>query len=281
MVNTSASILFGAAVAVSTLFANTAIACSTETRCEVKDGDYVIAKPATAPIGAVIFIHGFGGSGEGVLRNTGMTNAVLGRGYVLAAPSGLKMTGRNGGSWSFHPDRPQRRDEIVFINSVRDDLINTHGIDPDKILLSGFSIGGSMTSYLACAAPDSFQAYAPVGGSFWRPHPESCEGPVRLLHTHGWTDGTVPLEGRILRGTSLDDPDALAQGDVFHAMEIWREANDCINLKADRFETNGPYWRRAWDRCVPDSALELAIFPGGHIIPKGWADMALDWFEAL
>jgi polyhydroxybutyrate depolymerase len=160
-------------------------------------------------------------------------------------------------------------------------LIAKHGIDPDKILLSGFSIGGSMTSYLACAAPDSFPAYAPIGGSFWRPHPTGCEGDVRLLHTHGWSDGTVPLEGRLLRGTDINDVGALAQGDVFHAMEIWRAANDCVHLKADRFDTSGPFWRRAWDRCLPGSALELALFPGGHVIPKGWAKMALDWFENL
>ena len=259
-----------------------ASACTTNTPCVVADGEYFVATPdGETPDSAVIFIHGFGGSGAGVFRNTGLTNSVLDRGYLLAAPSGLKMPDRNGGSWSFHPDRAQRRDEIAFITSVRDDLIAKHGIDPDKILLSGFSIGGSMTSYLACAAPDSFPAYAPIGGSFWRPHPTGCEGDVRLLHTHGWSDGTVPLEGRLLRGTDINDVGALAQGDVFHAMEIWRTANDCVHLKADRFDTSGPFWRRAWDRCLPGSALELALFPGGHVIPKGWAKMALDWFENL
>ena len=46
--------------------------------------------------------------------------------------------------------------------SVRDDAIARHGIDPDRIILSGFSVGGSMTAYLACAAPEAFAAYAPV-----------------------------------------------------------------------------------------------------------------------
>ena len=260
---------------------SSASACATDTPCNVELGEYFIATPDATTDSAVIFIHGFGGSGKGVFRNTGLTNAVLDRGYMLAAPSGLKMPNRNGGSWSFHPERTERRDEIAFITSVRDDLIDNHGIDPDKILLTGFSIGGSMTSYLACAAPDTFPAYAPIGGSFWRPHPTGCEGHVRLLHTHGWTDGTVPLEGRLLRGNDINDVGALAQGDVFHAMDIWRTANDCVHFKADRFDTSGPFWRRAWDRCLPGSALELALFPGGHVIPKGWADMALDWFENL
>jgi len=258
-------------------------ACSEATPCDVADGEYLIAMPegAESDVPAVVFIHGFGGSGEGVMRNRGMVDAIVDRGYAVIAPSGLGMQGRSGGSWSFRPGGTQRRDEVAFITSVRDDAIDRHGIDADRIILSGFSIGGSMTAYLACAAPQTFAAYAPLGGNFWRPHPVECTGPVRMLHTHGWTDGTVPLEGRVFGGKNSRDPGAVSQGDVFAALGIWRETNECFQLKADRFETSGYYLRRAWDRCAPGSALEFALFPGGHVIPQGWADMVLDWFEGL
>ena len=274
---------FSAALALFGLFGGAAQACSESTPCVVENGEYFATMPTEQdPLkGIVIFIHGFGGSGEGVFRNTGLVESVLARGYGLVAPSGMKMPDRGGGSWSFHPNLPQRRDEVAFISAVRDDVIERFDVPKESILLSGFSIGGSMTSYLACQDPDAFFAYAPVGGSFWRPHPDGCAGDVRLLHTHGWTDGTVPLEGRVLRGADIRDVGALAQGDVFHAMDIWRETNDCVHLKADRFVTEGFFWRRAWDRCLQGSALELALFPGGHVIPRGWADMALDWFEGL
>lgn len=260
-------------------FVSIAEACSTETPCAVEEGEYYIARPegTDGPVPAVIFIHGYGGSGPGVFRNAGMVNQILGRGYALIAPAGLKMQGRNGGSWSFHPGRPQPRDEIAFITSVRDDAVARHGVDPDALMMAGFSIGGSMTAYLACAAPDTFEAYAPVGGNFWRPHPDNCAGPVRMLHTHGWTDGTVPLEGRIL-GSGAG---RWVQGDVFHALSIWRETNGCSQLMADNFVTDGPFLRRKWERCTPGSALEFALFPGGHVIPQGWATMAIDWFEGL
>jgi len=228
-----------------------------------------------------MFVHGFGGSGPGVLRNTGMVQAFTDRGYAVIAPSGLQRTNGNGGSWSFHPDRAQARDEIAFLTSVRDDAIAKHGLDPDHILLSGFSIGGSMTAYLACAAPDAFSAYAPLGGNFWRDHPEGCVGPVRMLHTHGWTDGTVPLEGRVLRGEDSRDPAALMQGDVFHALSIWRDANACYQLKPDSFATTGPFMIRSWTQCAQGSRLDFALFPGGHVIPNGWSGLVLDWYEAL
>lgn len=268
-------------LALSSLSPQTAFSCSQTTPCTIEGGDYFIAKPAnkSGPLPAMFFIHGFGGSGDGVFKNKGLVDAVLQRGYALIAPNGLKMAGRNGGSWSFHPDGRKKRDEIAFINAVKADAIARHGLDRDKVLLSGFSIGGSMTSYLACAAPESFKAYAPLGGSFWRPHPEGCKGPVKLLHTHGWTDGTVPLEGRFLSGNMQDSVNAVAQGDVFHAMQIWRQTNDCVHMKADRFVTKGPFWRRIWDRCAPQSALQFAIYPSGHIIPKGWSDLVIDWFD--
>lgn len=277
------SLLSLTALAVVLLGTPPALACSATTPCEVEGGTYVIELPeaSEAPAPAVMFIHGYGGSGAGVLRNRGMVDAILARGYAVIAPSGLTMQGRNGGSWSFHPERPQRRDETAFLTTVRDDAIARHGLDAERVVLSGFSIGGSMTAYLACSTPDTFSAYAPLGGNFWRPHPESCAGPVRMLHTHGWRDGTVPLEGRVLRGEDSRDPDALMQGDVSHALAIWRAANECYQLKADRFETTGAFMRRAWDRCAPGSALEFALFPGGHVIPQGWAEMMLDWYEGL
>ena len=258
-------------------------ACSTDTPCEVPNGTYHIALPdgAEEPVPAIVFLHGYGGSAEGVMRNAGMVDAMLARGYAVIAPSGLGIEGRRGGSWSFHPNIGGNRDEVAFLTDVRDSAVDRHGIDPERMVLSGFSLGGSMTAYLACAAPDTYSAYAPLGGNFWRPHPESCAGPVRMHHTHGWRDETVPLEGRVLRGADSRDPNALIQGDVYEALSIWRETNACYQLRADRFETTGPFLRRAWDRCAPGSALEFALFPGGHVIPDGWANLVIDWFEDL
>ncbi|WP_341368523.1 alpha/beta fold hydrolase [Yoonia sp. BS5-3] len=264
-------------------FGTTAQACSIDTACSVGARDYYIAMPEQTgePVPAVVYLHGAGGSGAGALRNRTMVSAFNARGFAVIAPDGVARAGRNGRGWGFHPSSGRQMDEVAFLIAVRDDAIARFGLDTDQIVLGGFSIGGSMAAYTACLAPDAFSAYAPMGGNFWRPHPVECEGPVRLLHTHGWTDGTVPLEGRVLNNVPANDPGARAQGDVFHAMSIWRETNECMYLKADRFVTEGAFWRRIWDRCADGTALELAIFPGGHRVPQGWADLVVDWFEDL
>ena len=246
--------------------------------CEIPQGSYHIALPENGETGmpAVMFLHGAGGSGDGSTRSGGMADTMNARGYAVIGPSGLKREGSNfGPGWSFHPDRPQQRDEMEFFKAVADDAASRFGVNREVVLLAGFSIGGSMTSYIACEDPEAFAAFAPVGGSFWRPHPIDCNGPVQLLHTHGWKDRTVPLEGRPLGGG------VIYQGDVWHAMGIWRAENGCEGLWADVFDTSGDFWTRKWEDCDEGTALEFVLHPGGHGIPRGWSHYALDWFEAL
>lgn len=248
-------------------------ACGMQTPCETANGSYRIALPqADGPFPVVVFLHGYGGRAESAMGG-GTARAAEARGYAFIAPEGLVRQGRNRTSWSFHPDFPAQRDEAAFLQEVLADAAARFDIDPSRSLLSGFSIGGSLASYVACARPGDFTAYAPVSGTFWRPLPESCAGPVRLLHTHGWQDQVVPLEGREIRP-------GFAQGDLFDAMALWREANACTQHYPARFAAKAGFWRRTWLDCAPGSALELALFNGGHGVPRGWSEMALDWFGA-
>ncbi|WP_376870982.1 alpha/beta hydrolase family esterase [Albirhodobacter sp. R86504] len=243
--------------------------------CQVTEGEYHVALPqGDGPHPAVVFLHGHGSSGEGTLRNAGMIDAIVARGYAVIAASGQPLEGRSGRSWGFHPDRPSARDEAQFIEAVADDAAARFDLKRDDMLLAGFSVGGSMVSYLACAHPDAFTAYAPVAGNFWRPHPAACSGPVQLFHTHGWADMTVPLEGRVIRSE-------FAQGDVFAALQIWRETNGCDLMRPDELSSSGDFQMRHWTTCTQNAQLSFAMHPGGHSIPKGWATAALDWYESL
>lgn len=253
-----------------------------ENSCRIALGEYNIELPthsdSSTKIPAMIYFHGAGGSGQRSLKNREMVETFLSRGYAVIAPSGLKRpNSRFGPGWSFHPDRKKQRDELEFSKAVLQDASLKFNIDRDRILMTGFSIGGSLAWYLACQDPTVVKAFAPVAGAFWRPHPSAadCAGPVKLLHTHGWVDGTVPLEGRPLRSADI------LQGDVFHGLKIMREVNGCSGLKANKFDTSGKFWKRWWTKCNPDSALQFNLFQGGHSVPKGWAEEAINWFEAL
>lgn len=243
--------------------------------CKLPNGTYHIVLPpdAAGPVPAIMLLHGYGGEGLGTIRNKSMVSLMLERGYAVIAPDGQPRRNGAGRSWDFHPDRPATRDETAFLIAVADDASARYGLQRTEMLLAGFSIGGSMTSYVACAEPTAFAAYAPVAGSFWRPHPANCAGPVRLLHTHGTADRTVPMLGREVAS-------GFKQGNVFEAMEIWRTANGCTSPEPDLTDTLTIYTIQHWDHCQTGARLEFALHDGGHSIPKGWARMTVDWFEA-
>ncbi|MEM0907476.1 MAG: alpha/beta fold hydrolase [Pseudomonadota bacterium] len=255
--------------------AQTAACGAAEDPCTTPLGSYHITLPAGGAETALpvfIYFHGAGGNGRGIAE-ADFAKALTERGYAVIAPNGLERpNSRFGPGWFFRPESPGRRDELAFTKSIITHAADTHNIDPQKVVLTGYSIGGSLVWYLACQDADLAAAYTPYAGGFWRPHPTDCDGPVKLLHTHGWRDQTVPLEGRPLRSG------ALYQGDIFEGLQQWREENLCVRLRADEFDTDTRYWKRRWTTCLEGSALELALWPGGHVRPDAeWAGMAADW----
>ncbi len=258
-------------------WAGAATACpGREAACGVDEGEYYALLPPAEVRGAILFLHGYRSSAMSILNDAPLIEDVARRGYVLLVPNGSDEEGRDGGSWSFSEIvAAQRvRDDDAFLKTVADDAAVRFGLDRGRMILGGFSEGGFMTSYLACREPTAFSSFTPVAGGFWRPAPETCAGPVRLFHTHGWRDEVVPLEGRWLRR-----PD-FAQADIFAGLDTFRTASACTDFKPVHMEAEGAFLRRGWT-CAPGSSLEFALFDGGHRIPPGWADMMLDWYEAL
>ncbi len=244
--------------------------------CLLARGEYELVLPPAGGVNlpSVMFLHGAGSSGKTTMGNKRLINSLVSRGYAVLAPTGGRRFRKGPGYvWNFYPGR-EGRDAARFLREVAADAAGRFGLNRERMLLAGFSAGAFMVNYLACDDPGAFAAYAPVSGGFWRPHPQRCAGPVRLLHTHGWSDKTVPLEGRVLGGGKYE------QGDIFAGLGIWRAANRCVGQDPDSHSETGVFWRRKWSDCAPGSALELAMFSGGHRLPAGWGDMVLDWFEA-
>ncbi|MEM7270303.1 MAG: alpha/beta fold hydrolase [Pseudomonadota bacterium] len=238
-------------------------------------GDYHIALAEGEPGPVVVFLHGFGGRAAKTIANRGLMKPMLERGYSVIAPQGMPFRANSkGGAWNSFAN-PQRRDDVAFLREVADDAAARFGVDRARMLIGGFSGGGMMTWRVACDAPDSFAAYAPIAGLLWRPLPEACAGPIRLHHTHGWSDPVVPVEGRTV-GNGF-----ATQGDLFTGLNLLRKANRCVKDDPDEYSEEGVYLSRKWTSCVAGSALEMALHPGGHSIPKGWSKMALTWFEGL
>lgn len=248
---------------------------SAEVPCEVDGGSYHVLLPdGRATAGVVMHLHGAGATGKGALRG-GLAREALKRGYAFIGPNGEHPEGRFKKNWSVRATGSSfKRDDISFLRSVLADAEARHGIDRERVLLSGFSRGGSMVWDIACFAPDLAAAFAPVAGAFWDALPQDCERPVDLFHTHGWDDRTVPLEGRSLGGGRV------VQGDVWASLFILRAVNGCAARQPERSKIEEDRWWRYWTDCA-EGSITLMLHPGGHGVPKGWSAEVLDWFEAI
>jgi polyhydroxybutyrate depolymerase len=229
--------------------------------CKVAGGSYHVAWPPGVPrdktVPAVVALHSYKGSGLGLIKSGKMIKTILARGYAVITPEGTN------GSWQF---REGGRDDVAFIRAVADDAAKRGNIDRGRMLLAGFSVGGSMVAYMACRSPGSFKGYAPVSGNFWKPEPKTCAGPVNYLHTHGSTDQTMPIAGRSVGS-------GMRQANLLESMATLARASGCEDADQKSAVT------RSWKGC--NSSFRLVMHPGGHSVPRSWAGTALNWFGSL
>ena len=247
-----------------------------DTPCDLPDGSYHIAVPEGVDRpGIFVFLHGSNGHGRSARRNAGFVERVGARGYALLSPTGAPQGPGGGRDWSVRDGLDDTRDDIDFLRRVIDDAAQRFDLDRDRVILTGFSRGGSMVWDVACAAPDMANAYAATAGAFWEPFVETCVEPVRLHHSHGFTDKMVPLEGRkgVWQGFSFH------QGNVLKAVDIWRRTNGCEGRASTSMTPETELWEKHWADCA-DGEIVLRIWPGGHGMPKGWSGDVIDWFES-
>lgn len=134
----------------------------------VNDGStmpYALFTPSTVSDGEelplLVWLHGSGevGTGEATFRNAGLP-AVLNswkldgfNAYVICP----HLTGRYSGSWS-------NTTALANLNATIDKFISENKVDKDKIMLSGHSLGGLGSMYVAYNSNGRYSALAVMSG---------------------------------------------------------------------------------------------------------------------
>ena len=232
-----------------------AAACGADTDCRIGDRLYRIALPEGAagsgPVPAIVWAHGYRGSAAGVMRNGSMRKMLSDAGYALIAAEGV------GGSWTL-PNGPRTPDsdgseEFSYFDALVADAVTNHNVDPDRILVSGFSAGGMMVWNLACHRPTLFAGFIPFSGTFWKEPPQACAAPASsVIHIHGTQDKTVPLTGRPIADTH--------QGVVEDALAMYRAHGD---FGPSSYYQIGPLTCRSRQNAEGE-ILQFCLFEGGH-----------------
>ncbi|RLJ41068.1 polyhydroxybutyrate depolymerase [Litoreibacter meonggei] len=255
---------------VATLLGAPAFACGPDTDCKINDRTYRVAMPdghdGTTPVGAIVFSHGYRGSAAGLMRNRNLRRAISNMGLAFIALKSKE------DDWVL-PNSPRHMDsdgsdEFDYVDAVVADATKRHSIDTNRMVAAGFSAGGMMTWNLACARSDLFAGFVPISGTFWQRPPSSCVGPVaNIIHIHGDSDPTVPLNGRPILNTH--------QGRVSDALEMYRDYGGFKQANPTR--TNQLSCKNSVNR--DGDVLNFCMFEGGHSFRSEYLRYAWEVFE--
>ena len=223
---------------------------------------YQVHVPANLdqPAGLVINLHGAGQTGVEQAALTNYNAIADQHGFVVAYPDGIDFSWADGRGASI-PDR-QGVDDVGFLVTLVDRLVQDYGIDRGRVFATGMSAGAFMATRLACQRADVFAAIVPVAGTLGAGFPCAPSRPVSVLEIHGTADPVVPFNGGTMLGrggySDIVAAPAMAQR--------WRDVDGC---PAPVEDVQGAVHRFTAAGCADGAEVVLVqVDGGGH----NWLD---------
>lgn len=208
---------------------------------------------ASAPASLVIALHGLGdnmtsfsGTGFNTIADTANIICI----FPQAVSDLLVGTAWNSGAGLFGYYPNTSVDDIGFVNALIDKAIADYAINPSRVYLCGFSMGGFMTEKMALQSNTRIAAFASMSGTIGSNIKNFHPGRhVPIAHFHGTADGIVAY---------TNDMYGL---DVDSLIHFWTANNSCSKtpviyrypdlandgITVDRFEySNGDAQSDVW-----------------------------------
>jgi poly(3-hydroxybutyrate) depolymerase len=210
---------------------------------------YVPEKIAEKPA-LVVILHGCTQTAEGYDRGAGWSQLANEHGFLLLFPEQRRANNPNlCFNWFSPTDNGRDLGEALSIRQMIMAMVNSHGVDPSRIFVTGLSAGGAMTSVMLASYPELFAGGAIIAGlpyGFASAH----SGPwPRISIWHGSADATV---------SSSNAEAILAQWLSVHGLEPAPDVSEQI----------AGHRRRSWNDAVGRPLIEdYRIAKMGHGTP--------------
>ena len=198
-------------------------------------------------------------------------------GFLLVFASGFSGTWNAGSCCGAAAD--QKVDENAFFKQMLVDIGKIAPIDPKRVYVVGYQLGGMMAYRLACEMSDTFAGIASVAGGLTFSPCQPAQ-PVSIIQIHGLKDLLVPYQGGVggLMGgktTFLSVQDTIAS---------WVQLDGCTGSpQTDKQGTIGTH--TVYSTCKGGSAIELYVidglgnnWPTQYVMPA--SQMIWDFFKA-
>jgi polyhydroxybutyrate depolymerase len=144
--------------------------------------------------------------------------------------------------------------DMLFLSDVIDKVTAAENIDPSRVYMTGFSLGGTMSYRAGCILASKLAGIAPVAGVVVNPNCAPSK-PVSVFAVNGSNDSAAPYNGG---GGFMS---------VSSTIDLWKGFDGCAktsNAKA----TSGAVTTETWSACKSGAVVQLAtIATGSHIWP--------------
>lgn len=161
----------------------------------------------------MLVLHGFRDTGEAVRRRYagGSFDGFARRGAVVVYPDGLAREWNSVRKAVMLSRRVKRVDDVGFLRALIEHLVATWSLNPRRVFVVGFSLGGQMAIRLLCDAPDLLAGAALISSTLPAPSNRVCSDrpplPVPVLTFHGTADPLALWRGGVvgLRTSPIHD----------------------------------------------------------------------------
>ena len=144
------------------------------------------------PIPLVLALHPSGSSGDIFMLTSEFNDQADISDHLIVYPSAI------GNYWQYWPEEG-RPDDVDFLDTLLDHLIETYNIDESHIYIVGYSSGARMTLRLRCELSDRITAVSVIAASMSFFIAENCldASPVPTMIIWGTEDTAFPRDGYV------------------------------------------------------------------------------------
>ncbi|MFW7381055.1 MAG: alpha/beta hydrolase family esterase [Oligoflexus sp.] len=147
------------------------------------------------PSSLILFLHGYGSNSADMDRYLGLSRQQDQFGFALLFPEGLvdSSSRQFWNATSFCCDFEQTQvDDSAYLRALIEEAVQKYNIDPQRIMVWGYSNGGFMAYRMACDHADLISGIVNLTGAMHL-DPNQCRPtqPVDILHIHGTADEVV------------------------------------------------------------------------------------------
>jgi polyhydroxybutyrate depolymerase len=242
----------------------------------------------TNPHPAILSLHGGGGTAMMQASTSTLNKFAQGQKIYVAFLEGTGAIQTFNAGSCCGSAQTNNIDDVLYVQTVLDDIQANYNVNPAKIYATGFSNGGMMSHRLACSVANRFAAIAAVSGGSGefdnanvRYYTCSPSRPIPILHIHATNDRNYPFAGGFGDGVSATNfypidstiTDWITRNNVTSqaAIENVTATTTCYhyNVTADTNKPSAPVTLCKENPTDVYDSVNQIVFGGGHSWPGG------------